>query len=240
MENSIYTTLTRQTGLMREMQTVANNIANMSTTGFRSEGVIFSEYVTDLDGAVGDLSMAMANGRSLNQSQGAISATGGTFDFAVEGDGFFLVETPAGEALTRAGHFMPNSDGELVTPDGDFLLDGGGARIFVPPSAQDISLAQDGTLSADGQPLTVIGLWRPIDALDLTHQSGVKFTADAGVEPTESSTILQGHLEGSNTDAITQISRMIEVQHAYEMGQGFLENEDKRLRSLLSTVGGRS
>lgn len=240
MENAFYTTLTRQAGLLREMQTVANNIANISTTGFRGEGVIFAEHVMALDGEQDSLSMASAVGRHIALQQGALTQTGGSFDFAIEGEGFFLVQTPDGEALTRAGHFLRNENGELVTPDGHFLLDGGGAPIFVPPDARNVALASDGTLSADGRPLTVIGLWQPVDPTELRHQAGVRFTAESGVEPAPPATLLQGFLEESNVDPIAQIARMIEVQRSYEAGQGFLDREDERMRSFLRTVGARS
>ena len=114
MENALYTTLTRQSGLMAEMQAVANNIANLSTTGFRAEGAIFAEYVAALDRGQDSLSMARAAGRRIDLAQGAMQPTGGMFDFAIEGDGFFLIQTPEGEALTRAGAFLPDP-GEFAT-----------------------------------------------------------------------------------------------------------------------------
>jgi flagellar basal-body rod protein FlgF len=148
MDNAFYTTLNRQSGLMREMQAVANNIANMSTTGFRKEGVIFAEHVADLGRGEPSLSMATAEAREINLSQGGLQQTGGTFDFAVEGDGFFQVETPEGNQLTRAGAFTLSPEGELVTAEGFRVLDAGGAPITVPTDAGPVTLAADGTLSA--------------------------------------------------------------------------------------------
>ncbi|RMA43498.1 flagellar hook-basal body complex protein [Rhodophyticola porphyridii] len=240
MDNATYATLTRQSGLLREMQTVANNIANISTTGFRGEGVVFAEHVAALGADHESLSMASAVGRHIRLEQGALTQTGGSLDFAIEGDGFFLIQTAEGEALTRAGHFMPNGQGELVNPDGQLLLDAGGAPVFIPPDARSITLATDGTLSADGQPLTVIGLWQPVDPNDLRHQTGVQFVADGGVGPAPPATLLQGFLEESNVNPVGQITRMIEVQRSYELGQSFLDKEDERMRSFLRTVGARS
>ncbi|GAA5074903.1 flagellar hook-basal body complex protein [Roseibacterium beibuensis] len=239
MDNSAYVTLTRQSGLMREMQVVAHNIANLSTTGFRAEGVIFAEHVRATGRGEESLSMASATGHSISPIQGALRTTGGTFDFAIEGEGFFLVDTPEGEALTRAGSFIRSDQGELVTPDGHLLLDGGGAPVFVPATAESITLADDGTLSADGQPLTQIGLWQPVDPTDLTRRAGVVFVAPSGVEPAPPARLLQGVLEQSNVDPVGQIARMIEVQRAYELGQSFLDAEDNRLREFLRTAGNR-
>ncbi|AHM03708.1 Flagellar basal-body rod protein FlgG [Roseibacterium elongatum DSM 19469] len=239
MENAGYVTLTRQSGLMREMQVVAHNIANLSTTGFRAEGVIFAEHVRATGRGEDSLSMATAAGHSVSPAQGTLRATGGTFDFAIEGDGFFLVQTPQGEALTRAGSFIRSDQGELVTPDGHRLLDAGGAPVFVPATAASVMLADDGTLSADGQPLTQIGLWQPVDPTELSRRAGVLFEAPSGVAPAPPARLLQGVLEQSNVDPVGQIARMIEVQRAYELGQSFLDAEDNRLREFLRTAGSR-
>lgn len=235
MEAGIYTTLTRQSGLMREMQVVAHNIANISTTGFRREGVIFAEHIKRMEDAP-SLSMATGNARHMDLRQAGLSQTGAAFDFAIQGEGFFLIETPQGQALTRAGSFTPNAEGELVNLDGHRLLDMGGAPIFVPPDAGQVALAGDGTLSAKGLPLAQIGLWQPADPLKMTHQGGTVFVSDA-VEPAEEAMILQGFVEESNVNPISEIARMIAVQRAYEMGQGFLEKEDERMRGVIQALG---
>ena len=235
MDATGYTTLGRQSGLMKEMAVVAQNIANISTTGFRREGVVFEEYVKRIDDGP-SLSMAFGNARNIDLAQAGVSRTGGAFDFAIQGDGFFLIETPDGQQLTRAGNFTPNATGELVTSDGFRLLDAGGAPVFVPNGAGPIALSEDGTLSAGGTPLAQIGLWQATNPLSLLHQSGTRFSADA-VEPVEGATLLQGFLEDSNVSAVSEIARMIEVQRAYEQGQGFLDTEDARIRAVIQTLG---
>lgn len=232
MDNASYTTLTRQSGLMREMQIVANNIANSATTGYRQESLIFSEHVSKVARGA-SLSMAMGNVRQTSMAQGTLTQTGGTFDLAIEGEGFFLIETPAGERLTRAGSFSPNAVGDLVTHDGFRVLDSGAAPIFVPPDATDLSIAPDGTISTNGRPIGQIGLFQPVDSVNLIREGGVMFRSEAGFEPTEKGKVLQGFLESSNVDPISQIARMIEVQRAYEMGQSFMQAEDERIRNAL-------
>ncbi len=234
MEAAGYTTLTRQSGLLREMQLVANNIANAATTGYRQEGLIFSEYVKRT-GDGGSVSMAYGNARNISGLQGPLNQTGGTLDLAIEGDGFFLIETPAGERLTRAGAFSLSAAGDLVTADGFRVLDAGGAPVFIPPDATGFGLSPDGTLSSDGRPLAQIGLVQPADGAVLMREDGVMFRAEGGFAPQENARILQGFLEGSNVDPIGQIARMIEVQRAYEMGQSFLEAENERVMTALDT-----
>lgn len=234
METTGYTTLTRQSGLLREMQVVANNIANSATTGFRQEGLIFSEFVRST-GNGPSLSMASAEVRNTSMLQGALTKTGGSLDLAIEGDGFFLIETPSGQRLTRAGSFALSAEGDLVTNDGFRVLDAGGAPVFIPPDARALGISADGTVSDNGRPLAQIGLVQPADPLDMIREDGVMFRTEGDIEPTENGRLLQGFLEGANVDPVSQIARMIEVQRAYEMGQSFLDAENKRILSALDT-----
>ena len=237
MDNASYTALTRQSGLSRELQVIANNIANLSTTGFRREGVIFSEYVRALDHQEDPLSMAAANARQTFLTQGTLTATGGDLDLAIEGEGFFRVETPQGERLTRAGHFGRNAAGEMVNPDGYRLLDAGGSPIFVPAVGGPVAIARDGTVSLDGQPLGQIGLVRPENPAELRRAGGALLEATGALEPVEGAVLHQGFLEESNVNPISEMARLIAVQRAYERGQKFLEGEDSRIRTVIQTLG---
>ncbi len=126
----------------------------------------------------------------------------------------------------------------MVTPDGFRLLDAGGAPIFVPAAAGSVAISSDGTLSADGQPLSQIGLWEPVDQTDLRRQQGVLFEAPGGVQPAlTGATLLQGFVEGSNVDPLIEVARMIEVQRAYEIGQSFRDKEGERTKSMIETLG---
>lgn len=234
METTGYTTLTRQSGLMREMQVIANNIANSATTGYRQEGLIFAEFVQSTEEGP-SISMASAHARNTSMLQGALTQTGGSLDMAIEGGGFFLIETPLGERLTRAGNFALSAEGDLVTNDGFRVLDAGGAPVFVPPDATALGISPDGTISDGGRPLAQIGLVQPADPIDLVREDGVMFRTEGEILPVENGRILQGFLEGANVDPVGQIARMIEVQRAYEMGQSFLDAENKRILSALDT-----
>ncbi|MDO5648311.1 flagellar hook-basal body complex protein [Paracoccus sp. (in: a-proteobacteria)] len=236
MDNAIYATLTRQSGLMREMGVVANNIANANTTGFRREGVIFAEHLAALDRRGDTLSMAHARGRLLDLGQGVMTQTNGTFDLAIEGDGFFMVETPDGTRLTRAGAFIPSPEGELMTADGFRLLDDGQGPIIIPDNATSVAVGADGTLSANGVVFGRVGVFAPADGAQLHHQGGTTFTTTDDAEAIENPRIRQGFLEESNVDPVFEITRMIEVQRAYELGQSFLDREDQRIRSVIAAL----
>ena len=241
MDNAGYIGLTRQTGLWKEMQVVANNVANMSTTGFRREGVVFTEMIEALPNEGGGIAMAAARARFSDPSQGAVKQTGNPMDLAIQGRGYFMVETPDGNRLTRAGAFAQNTEGEMVNPDGYRLLDVGGAPIFIPPDAAVVSVAQDGTVSADGNPLAQVGLFEVEDENAMTRQFGTLFNpGEAEPLAMEGAVVLQGFIEGSNVNPVTEMARMIEVQRTYEMGMKFLENEHERIKNVTRTLGQRA
>lgn len=235
MDNAIYAALTRQAGLMREMRTVANNMANSSTTGFRREGVVFSEHMTSLGQGRETLSMANARGREVDLTPASLSQTGGTYDVALERDGFFMVQTPQGNRLTRAGAFLTSPEGELINADGYRVLDEGQAPIAIPPGSRSVGIGTDGTISADGQPIARLGIFGQPDRSLLRHFGGTLFDAQ-GAEPLDEATVRQGFLEDSNVNPVLEIARMIEVQRAYELGQSFLDSEDQRIRAAITAT----
>jgi flagellar basal-body rod protein FlgF len=239
MDLAGYVALTRQSGLMREMQSVANNIANVSTTGFRREGVLFAEMVRALPAEGGSVAMTEARGRWTDDLQGGLVQTGGTLDLAIEGEGFFRILTPAGERLTRAGAFTRNGEGEVVTMDGHALLDEGGGPIQIPFEARAIAIAADGTLSVDGDPAALIGLVTVDDQTRLFRETGVLFRYDGEPLPMENGRLVQGFLEQSNVNAVSEMARMIAVQRAYEYGQKLLDQEDERIRLVVRVLGAR-
>lgn len=238
MTQGVYASLTRQAGLLREMDLIANNIANATTTGFRAESMVFSEYVQPGGAGTPSLSMASGHGHVTHLEQGGLEQTGGTFDMAIEGEGFFQTQGPDGVRLTRAGAFSLNDVGDLVTMDGLNVLDAGGAPVFVPPDAASVHIAPDGTISADGRAIAQIGIVRPVDPNALQRTEGAAFLSPAGVEPMDDPRVAQGFLESSNVTPVSEIARMIAVQHAYESGQSFLQREDERLRSISRLMEG--
>lgn len=237
MDNATYATLTRQSGLRQELQVIAHNIANAATDGFQKEGLIFSEHVQRLEGPDTSLSMARAHARMIDRSQGQLTLTGGTFDLAIEGDGYFMVETPEGNRLTRAGAFFPNAEGLLGTSDGALVLDPGGVPIFIPPGLRDIQVGRDGSISGDGQPLGQVGVFDPVDGAGMTRAGGVRFNVDGEVIAQETPALAQGFLESSNVDPVLEVARLIEVQRAYERSRDILSTEDERIRAVLQTLG---
>ena len=237
MDNPGYVGLTRMKGLDDEMRAVANNIANLSTTGFRAEGVVFAEVLEAARVDGGALAMAQPRAHFTDDRPGGLTMTGGTLDLAIEGAAYFQVETPNGNRLTRAGAFARSPEGDVVDMQGNRLLDQGGAPVNIPAAAGAVRIAEDGTVStAAGDPIAQIGLFDAVPET-LAREDGVRFRADGAVDPAEGSRMLQGYLESSNVNPVTELARMIEVQRAYETSKSFLDMEDQRMREAVRTIG---
>ncbi len=235
MSNTIYVALSKQAGLSKELNSVANNIANVSTAGYRREGFLFSEYVRALEPQDRSISQANVGGHFFDSTPGALTQTGGMFDLAIEGEGYFLVETPYGERLTRQGSFMLDAEGQLVTAEGHRVLGDGGSPVAIPPEATSITIAQDGTIAADGAPTGSIGLVKA-DPTTLAREGDNLLRATKGYEPVELAKVRQGFIEESNVNAVLEVSRLIEVQRAYELGQQLLKDEDERISKTVDAM----
>lgn len=240
MDNAIYTMLTRQSGLMKEFSSVANNVANMGTTGFKAEHGVFSEYISRLEAGSGptaqdtSLSMGRLAAHATDFSDGGLKPTGGELDMAITGEGFFQVQTGAGTRLTRAGSFMLNAERILVDPLGNAVLGTGGGEIAIPQEASNIQVGRDGTISSDGIEYGRVGVFTaPADSLS---RDGNNLWQAPTVTVVEEPNIASGFLEQSNVNPVLEMARMIEVQRHYDAGQSLMDQEDERIRSVARTI----
>lgn len=234
MSNAIYASLARQQGLMQEMQVVANNLANSSTTGYKSDRAIFAEYLVGTGPGQDSMSMGSLAGHAFKFDQGDMKFTGGQFDVAVQGEGFFVVQTEQGPRLTRAGHFQLSPESTMTDAMGNALLGAGGNPITIPEDATQISISNDGSISANGQLIDRVGVVKPNG--ELQRDSNTFFSAPEGYATFEEASVVQGALEQSNVLPVLEVARMIEVQRAYEAGQSMLEREDDRINQLINAV----
>lgn len=241
MDNASYVALTRQSGLMKELNSIANNMANSDTVGFKREGAIFSEYISAAQrgGQPGDaresLSMGRLSAHASDMMPGSMRSTGGDLDAAIDGEGFFLVDVNGQTELTRAGHFLVNADGLLINPDGNAVLDTAEGQIQIPAEASRISIGFDGVLSADGVELGRLGVVTA-EPNTLSRTGSNNWLAREGFQPLEESKVVQGFLEDSNVEPVSEIARMIEVQRHYDAGQKLLEMEDDRIKQVITTI----
>lgn len=236
MSNSIYALLSKQVGLRQQVDVIAHNVANLSTTGFKREGLSFAAHVQRLDLTGGELAMSKVQGSHTDLSPGTLERTGNRFDFAIDGAGFFAVETPAGGRYTRDGRFSTNHLGELVTTAGHRVLDEGGAPIIIPAEVSDVTASADGTLSApDGRPLGILGVHELPGGFWRREADGL-FATDLEATPAAGARIVQGFLEGSNVNPVGELTDLIEAQRAYERGRAMLDTEDQRISRMIEKL----
>ncbi|MBA3067876.1 MAG: flagellar hook-basal body complex protein [Hyphomonas sp.] len=234
MSNTIYPSLGRQQGLMQEMQVVANNLANSSTTGYKADRAIFTEFLVSPGPQEDSISMGGLGGHAFKLGQGDLKFTGSQFDLAVQGEGFFVLQTPQGPRLTRAGNFQLSSESTLIDAFGNSVLGAGGNPITIPEDAAQISIGGDGSISANGQLIDRVGVVKAEGELE--RDSNTFFAAPGGYAQFEEASVVQGALEQSNVSPVLEVARMIEVQRAYEAGQAMLDREDDRISQLITSM----
>jgi len=236
MDNAGYIGLSRQSGLMRELNTVANNIANINTNGYRREANIFAEHVKALQNGDPSLSISTLTRRYVDLSEGDIVKTNNPLDVAIEGDGFLLVETPAGERLTRDGALSLNAQNELVSATGARVLDESGGAIVIPPGSGAISVTGDGVINSGTQTIGRLGVVKA-DPAFLIREGQNQFRAENGYEPATDARVHQFSLEGSNVSAVEELARLIEVQRTYELSKNFSDGDGERITRTIRALG---
>lgn len=222
MNNALYVGLSRQLTLKRQMDVIANNIANSDTAGFKIESLMLGQDVQRPVLAPGHtaaetITFVHDTGLARDFRQGALRQTGAPFDLGLQGDGFFEVQTAQGNRLTRDGRFTLDGQGQLVDSAGNAVLQGGGQPLRIDPTKTTPQVAHDGTVSQDGQVVGKIGVFKVADRTVLTKTGNGMFDPGAQaptVDPTTA--VQQGMIETANVDAIQQMTRMIAVSRAYE------------------------
>lgn len=244
MDNTILVGLSQQMASMKAMDVIANNLANLSTPGYRREAVQFEKYVATLPaseaegGATIDVTFVIDRGVGQNLAPGRLESTGSTLDFAIEGAGYFAVQTPDGERYTRNGHFRFDEQGQVVTQDGYTLLSDGGA-ITLQPQDGDLRVGVDGSLSTALQRLGKLRVVTFADERALRKAGAGLYEAPVGVNATPAPTqrIRQGMIEKSNVEPVIEISRMIEVMRAYQATAELTKAEEDLLKQAIQKLG---
>lgn len=226
MDNSLYVTLSRQIALFRDMDAVANNIANANTTGYNAEHLSFNSYLArDVNqGVRNDMSFAYNPNTYRDMSGGPISVTGNDLDVAIEGQGFFTLDTPLGDRYTRAGNFRLDGSGTLVSLEGYPVLDATGQPIILPENATSIEIGELGNIKVNGEDFGAIGVVQFDNPQLLERLSGRMFKSDAAPNPAESFRVLQGSLEGSNVQPVTELTHMLNLSHSVADTAKFIES----------------
>ncbi|HEX7005732.1 MAG TPA: flagellar basal-body rod protein FlgF [Alphaproteobacteria bacterium] len=238
MLDASLSTLQLQMVLTRQMDMLADNIANVSTPGFKSEMLAVSAQRVRLPGGTELIAQPMTLERNMND--GAFTPTGNPLDLAIKGSGFFVVQTPLGERYTRNGHFQIDADGRLVTGTGLPVLGEGGQPIQFEPTDTDIAIGQDGTVSVrrNGEQIDIgtIGIVTFADPEKLQRLPGGLFLATAAPEPAQEARVIQGMIEESNVQSVAEITRMIDINRRFQAAQRIIEAESERSRKAMQVL----
>lgn len=242
IDNALLVSLSRQVALRREMDVIANNMANINTSGFRSAEVLFEEHLMAGAEATANkrpdraISYVMDRGTLHNFEPGALTPTDNPLDLAINGEGWFVVETPQGERYTRNGGFQLTSTGHLVTSEGYRVLGDSGPMIFNDED-RTISVAGDGTVSTEAGEKGRLRIVRFADHGSLKAEGDTVFSAEGEAENLEQPRIVQGMIEKSNVRPLFEMSRMIEVTRAYASMTSMIERADNLRRDAISALG---
>ncbi len=218
MDNSIYIAVSRQLALFRDLEATANNIANTNTVGYGSEHILFDSYLTkDVNqGERNDMAFANPAYSYRNLATGSMAVTGNDLDMAIQGEGYFQVQTPLGIRYTRAGNFQRSGEGILITPDGHPVLDASGQIIQFPEDTQTITVGELGNIKANGEDFANLGIVM-FENPQLLERLGSKlYASEVAPLPAEGVRVLQGTLEGSNVQPVLEMTHMIEVSRSVE------------------------
>nr|WP_246365001.1 flagellar basal-body rod protein FlgF [Gellertiella hungarica] len=242
VQSGLYVSLSSQIALERRLTTIADNMANSNTVGFRSTDVKFDQVLSNTQNDIGAKVAFVSQGNDyLSERQGDMQETGNNLDFAVRGDAWFAINTPVGQVLTRDGRFTLSDTGELLSTRGYPVLDAGGAPIQVNRDGGPIKVARDGNIYQGGKQVGSIGLF----TADLA-QGFVRFE-NSGVISTQAPQpvvdrpdvgVMQGYVEQSNVNGIGEMTQLIQVNRAFEQITALIRDSESSLEEAIKTLGG--
>jgi flagellar basal-body rod protein FlgF len=250
MENAALVGLSRVVALERQLDMVANNIANLNTAGFKASALVFEEFMTsparenDFSRTDAPVHFVIDRTRYRNMAQGPVQMTGNPLDVAINGDALLSVQTPGGERYTRDGAMVINNNGQLVTAAG-FVVNGDNGPIVFQANDRNITISPDGRVSAlegltntetQRGKLKLVTFAQP---QRLQQEGNNLFSSAAAGQPAPASvTVVQGAVEGSNVNGVREMSRMIEIQRTYSMIAGLLQVQgDPKALDRLADAG---
>ncbi len=231
-----YITLSRQMAMQRQMEVIANNLANMNSTGYKTESVLFEEYLeTTVEGD--SISYVRDYGTSRDLAEGEFTPTGNPMDVAITKGGYMIVETDTGLYYSRNGNLRLDAIGQVVTDEGFPVLDDKGKPIVVTPEDTTFEIARDGTISNSTGPLAKLAIVSFENEQKLSPVgSGLYQTEELEIEP-EGVMVMQGMLETSNVLPIKEITKMIDLSRSYQSTANLMQEDADLLGEAIESLG---
>ena len=242
MDSPGYILLSRLTLQERSTQALAHNLANADTPGFRAMRPVFGQVMVNLRGAggmPGDSTMSFPQDRATwrDMSQGSLQNTGNPLDVAINGDGYFVVETPQGERYTRAGRFSIAANGRLVDQEGNAVLDRRDRPISFSAQDTQIEITANGTIQSENGEIARLQLVRFEKPQNLVGEGNRLFDAkNEAPIPVERPNVLQRVLEGSNVSPVMEITRLTAEMREFQYASMFTEREGERVTNSVERI----
>ncbi len=242
VDNTLYVALSHQMAMQRQMDIIANNIANMNTTAFRNESVLFEEYVVNTSPGSSNIGNQIAfvqdRGVVRNLAEGEFTKTGNNLDVAISGKGYFQVQDPNGNIYyTRNGHFHVDNQGQIVTTKGDPVLSAFGAPITVNLNDSTITIANDGTITSASGRRGRLGVVTVPNDQDMESIGDSMFKTTQKATPANNVKVLSGMLESSNVEPIVEMTKMVNVLRSYQSTANLLQTFEDLQRKSIEKVG---
>ena len=235
MESPLLLALSRQMAIRDQMESIANNVANMSTPSYKGERTLFHEYLTGQKGPK-QIVFPQLKGLFRETMEGPIAATGNSLDVALRGKGFLVVESENGIRFTRDGHLSLNNKHQIVTQQGLPVLGVTNRPMTVPQDAKSINIDTDGSIFAGDVRVGKFKLVAFENEQRLTRAGDGLYKTDAAQLPAKDVEVQQHSLEGSNIQPVLEITRMIEASRIYQSAKNIVDSEDERIRKTIERL----
>jgi flagellar basal-body rod protein FlgF len=238
MQDGLYVALSAQVALEKRLTTIADNVANMSTVGFRATEVKFEDVVKGVGRDA--ISFTSPGDTYLSEKAGGFRETQSPFDFAIQGDAWFGIDTPAGTVMTRDGRFTMTDTGQLVTHEGYPVLDAGGAPIQLDPQNGPPAVGRDGIIRQDGQLVGSIGLFNFNPGPNFNRFGNSGIIPDGEPDPVVDRVdvgVAQGFLEEANVNPVLEMTRLIMVQRSFENASAMMRDTESTMDDAVKTLG---
>ncbi len=241
MQSNFYVGMSGQMAIDRRLQSVANNIANMNTPGFRADGVTFSTILSNANDA--PVAFSSQGTDYISRRTGELTKTDNPLDVAVQGDGYMAIKTPGGTVYTRDGRMKMDPSGQLMTLNNYPVLDAGGTGLLLDPNGGTPAISSDGMITQGANQVGAIGLFSIDPAARLTRAT------NSGVIPDKAATAVldftasglqQGFVEGSNVNPVLELAKLITIQHALDGLAQTNTTADTSMNDAIKTLGGAS
>lgn len=248
MADGIYIALTGAISQQQALDSAAHNIANASTTGFRGDRLAFAEMLPAAQATSSTKSpqhpgsYVRVDQTALDTEAGLLKQTGNTLDLALAGDGYFVVRTPQGDRLTRAGAFRLDAQQRLSNAEGMLVVGEDGQPITLPQGATAVTISAEGIVQADGKNFSKLALRNVADPATLSREGSTTYKPNAGVAllPASDLRVMQGYLESSNVNVFESIEELGDINASFSALMRVIESFDQIDSRTARELGSRT